>query len=281
MEKTYWENAWDEAKLASPTRTRPGNEACWGGFWDGLAEQYLREILAGEPFYRGIRDYLVEREVLRPGDRVLDVGCGPGTYALPFAEKASSVDALDPSGPMLAALAGEAARRGLANLKTMQARWEDFATPDRYDLVFSSMSPAISDTPTLLKMEALSCRSCCLITYGDAPEAPERKALWPQLVGDYRPSNMYMYTYPYNVLRERGREPGLRMFDQEERQLVPVEQMVKRFTDYFAIFTTLDAGKIGRIREYFEARAPGGLYEEKGHTRLAVISWDRPEEPPR
>ena len=84
--------------------------------------------LSGRPFRGTVADYrkyrldypqrLIARLIalmgLRPGDPVLDLGCGPGNLALPFARAGMAVTAMDPEPEMLAA-AGEAAREeGLA-----------------------------------------------------------------------------------------------------------------------------------------------------------------------
>ena len=42
---------------------------------------------------------LLLRHLPRPGNRVLDVGCGAGTFAVELAERAGNVDALDRSRP--------------------------------------------------------------------------------------------------------------------------------------------------------------------------------------
>ncbi|QKW21390.1 methyltransferase domain-containing protein [Kitasatospora sp. NA04385] len=56
---------------------------------------------------------------LRPGQRLLDVGCGPGTITADFAELVGPegrVVGIEPDGGVLARAAGLAAERGLANL---------------------------------------------------------------------------------------------------------------------------------------------------------------------
>ena len=64
-----------------------------------------------------------------PGRRVLDVGCGTGTLALPLAESGAEVLAVDVSAVMTDAVAVEATRRGLVNLSTLTTSAESLDLP--------------------------------------------------------------------------------------------------------------------------------------------------------
>lgn len=269
----YWENAWDEAVRKSPVRVKPGNEAAWAGYWEEVADEYLHDIIAEEPVYRSILSYLTDLSVFLPGDRVLDISCGPGTYALLFAEQSRSVDALDPSLAMLSALTAEAARRNLTGISAVAAGWEKFSSDGRYELVFSALSPAIRDSAALRKMESCSARSCCLITFGQAPQYGPRNDLWDLIVGERPATSASHYSYPYNVLREWDRNPELEIFDLVREKYVPVEQLIRQYATYFRIFTEVDAEKKRLIREYLEERSEGGLFQVQNRAKIAVISW--------
>jgi SAM-dependent methyltransferase len=78
-----------------------------------------RRFRANVPFYAryrlGYPGSLIARvasaTALKPGGRVMDLGCGPGLLAIPFAKSGVAVTAIDPEPEMLAALremAGEA-----------------------------------------------------------------------------------------------------------------------------------------------------------------------------
>ena len=67
------------------------------------------------PFYTRYRltypkaliDWVIELVGLKPGDAVLDLGCGPGTLAVPFAEAGMRVTGIDPEPAMLEAAVTE------------------------------------------------------------------------------------------------------------------------------------------------------------------------------
>jgi len=75
-----------------------------------------RRFQSTVPYYAryrlGYPRLLIRRVValagLSPGDGVLDLGCGPGLLALPFAQEGMAVTAVDPEPEMLAALAAAA-----------------------------------------------------------------------------------------------------------------------------------------------------------------------------
>src|SRR5437667_12148573 len=86
--------------------------------------------------------HLVLREAHpAPGERVLDVGCGPGATALPVAAAVGPtghVTGIDISEPMLGLLRRRIAEQGIANLTTLLADAQTHGFPPAsFDLVTS------------------------------------------------------------------------------------------------------------------------------------------------
>lgn len=88
-------------------------------FYDRFRTPYPPELIAG----------IAARIGLGPGDRVLDLGCGPGPLALAFARLGLEVTAMDPEPSMLEA-AGAAARAAGVALTLVQGSSYDLA-PER------------------------------------------------------------------------------------------------------------------------------------------------------
>ncbi|MDR3435646.1 MAG: class I SAM-dependent methyltransferase [Telmatospirillum sp.] len=77
----------------------------------------------------------------RPSARLLDLGCGGGHVGFRLAPQVGTVVAYDLSDQMLAVVADEAERRGLANLSTRQGAAERLPFADAsFDLVISRYS---------------------------------------------------------------------------------------------------------------------------------------------
>ena len=77
--------------------------------------------------------------------RILDIGAGAGTLAIPMAGKVRQVTAVDPSTTMCSVLTDYVTARGIINISCIQRAWEDPDIMDHleppYDVVVASLSP--------------------------------------------------------------------------------------------------------------------------------------------
>lgn len=79
------------------------------------------------PYARAAIDFIVERYNLSEGLRALDLGCGPGTLAIPLSYTVAEVVAADPDADMIAEGRRLAASRGRQNIQWLQSRAEDIS----------------------------------------------------------------------------------------------------------------------------------------------------------
>ena len=123
-------------------------------FWEDMAKRYPR-----------FDDPSMSRDVTRMieqslscgidfyGSRVLDIGCGTGTVAIPLALKGAEVTAIDLSESMLDTLQRDAERAGVGTqITTARSDWEGYRVDRPYDIVIASMTPAVSNDSHLDKM---------------------------------------------------------------------------------------------------------------------------------
>src|SRR5580698_10587541 len=80
----------------------------------GAAEYYAR---FRAPYASEAIAHVVQTFELGGSDRVLDLGCGPGTLTIPFARIAREVLAMDPDPGMIAEGRQQAAAAGLSNIE--------------------------------------------------------------------------------------------------------------------------------------------------------------------
>lgn len=105
------------------------------------------------------------------GAKILDVGCGTGTMALPLAQTGAIVTALDISGNMLKRLAEEARRIGIPEVERIRAAWKRLnpvktSLSGAFDIVLSSLSVAVETEDDVLKMECCSKQWCVCVASG-------------------------------------------------------------------------------------------------------------------
>ncbi|WP_424358929.1 class I SAM-dependent methyltransferase [Methanocella sp. MCL-LM] len=271
-----WKALWNAAQQGSLMDKSQPDEDKWLAFWDGEAAAYLARVKAEERVYAGIVEYLRREGVFREGDRVLDIACGPGTYTLQFAPMAQEATALDISGRMLAELVKEACERRIGNIRPVQSAWSDYREPEKYDLVFTALSPAVTGPGEFLKMEAFSSRSCCYVTTGTEEQSRTRHDLWRILAGVEKGRKEFNIAYPFNLLVSMGRKPNVRFFDYRSGERMTVEQLTEYYAKFFGNFMEIDEEKRARIAAYMQSISSGGYCDSWNKKSLVALYWDVP-----
>jgi len=120
--------------------------------WDEKAANYTRFSQNLTDFQQKVFDFMDENNIQLENKNVLDIGCGTGVYTLHLAKKALHVDALDFSQQMLDVLQEDAKKYNISEIKTIFSTFDDFEIQKPYDVVFCSMTPAVSEVKSFEKM---------------------------------------------------------------------------------------------------------------------------------
>lgn len=132
--------------------------------WNGRAADYGRPKAAGSGGSY-VDDFLARLD-LRDVRSVLDIGCGPGTLALPLARRVEQVTALDYSEGMLQQLHERAAEAGVHHIRALHRAWEDdWSDLPVHDLVIASRSTTVDDLEAALDKMARHARLRACFTY--------------------------------------------------------------------------------------------------------------------
>ncbi len=150
--------------------------------WDERAEDWGRKEKENPVTLRRIDEavsFLSQHNLLGADCDILDVGSGPCCFTAAFAKTAHHVTAADLSPKMLAFGEEYCREQGCRNTSFVPCDFKDVSIREmgwenRFDLVFSSMTPAIGKFEAIEKMIAASrgfcCNATCIIAGGKMQE---------------------------------------------------------------------------------------------------------------
>jgi len=261
-----WAELWQEAKKKKNWRRKGPAD------WDRKAASFAR---------RTARSMYTE-EFLRlmapqPGWSVLDVGCGPGTLALPIAERTQRVTALDFSGAMLDILRQRVAERGLGNITTHKLAWQDnWQEHDikPHDVAIASRSLAVPDLKAALERlcRFATCRICITDRVGHGPMDPDAFAA---LGRDLNSGPDFIYTV--NLLYQMGFLPEVAYIRLEEYLSYPdFSGAMDSYTWMFRDLSKEEQAKlVSYVRSISTTADDGTVQVRRPHVPTwAFISWD-------
>lgn len=129
--------------------------------WDEKSSDMAASVI-NSPY---VNDF-ISRMNLYGDEVVLDIGCGPGTLAIPLAKQVKEVIAIDFSVQMLEELKAYATREGVTNIKTYHIGWEDdWSHLPQIDIVVASRSIEVPDIEAALMKMSIFARKACYLTY--------------------------------------------------------------------------------------------------------------------
>jgi SAM-dependent methyltransferase len=213
-----WNEVW-KSQMIRNQKSSPGRDCA--RIWDSRESALRFWNMCREERSR-IDQAVWETEVTQES-RVLDIGAGPGTLAIPFSEKALEVTAVEPAGGMCSVMREKMAEFGRENITIVEKRWEDVdvnrdLTPP-YDIVIASFSLGMQDIRSAIeKMIRASSRFVYLYHFaGETSWDRQWQVLWPKLHGrDYYPGPKCDVLY--NVLYQMGVYPHVRPFRLDHSQ---------------------------------------------------------------
>ncbi len=223
-------------------------------FWRMFQDEKSREIT----------EKRIEGMKLSPNSRVLDIGAGPGTLAIPISQRVAHVTAVEPSDGMMGVMQDNIKEYGIENIDPVHKNWEavdvesDLSAP--YDVVFASYSLGMKDIRTSVqKMVDASSKYVYLYWFaGETSWDMHSRKLWPLLHGsEYQPAPKCDVLY--NVLYDMGIYPNISVFPFEHiHRFTTLEEAVEDFKSYYnANSDTQEA----ILRDYFE-----GVLETENET---------------
>ena len=133
----------------------PQGGAAGPDYWNSRARRYAARTTGTanrDPFLARVRRVTGSRNT------VLDVGAGPGRFALALAPRVAQVVAVDASPVMGSLLRSAARRQGSTNVITVTGRWEEVDVDPADVVICSYVLPLIDDSARFLAKLDRHCR---------------------------------------------------------------------------------------------------------------------------
>jgi len=214
--------------------------------------------------------------------RVLDIGAGPGTLAIPLSPQVREITVVEPGAGMVAVLKDLCREKGISNITCVQKRWEDIDPAEDlnglYDIVLASLSLTMEDIrEALLKMDAVSRKYVYLYWFVDMP-------FWERMYVDlWKPLHGSMY-YPgpkadclFEVLYQAGIYANVEMLPlQKEYRFSSRDELTVFFRRRFHV-TKPEQERV--LDDYLQPliRQEGREVVISGNSTFAKIWWEKRE----
>lgn len=279
-ETRFWEDRWQSFIDASALRKRRSPDGGRIKRWNKMAAGFAERTSDQQASQKRLKtiQWLKDLGALKPGARVLDIGAGPGNWALLLAQTAAQVTALEPADAMVDILQTRIEAQGMTNITVDRRTWQvvDLAK-DRwvaaFDLVFASMTPGIDGPANLRKMMA-ACRGWCYLSafsgsgwrqwYGD---------LWRAVFNespDGRPNDII---HPFNLVYAMGHRPSLQFNFWQRKTDLTREKAIEDFCTQVEAHTEMTEEIRAKVAAFVDERCQNGTFTLQWNGCQGMMVW--------
>ena len=270
IEDFDWTEMWNDAIEGSHWGQRAGKLDFWDERVDWFEELVQQSDRAG---------MIMSRIETKEDYRVLDIGAGPGTTAIPLAKIVKSVTVVEPSNGMLARLKENASNHNLTNIAYLNKKWEDVEigkgkdiAEGEHDVVIASHSLVMKDIKNaLVKINDAVKRSVYIFIVAGRRNEKEGGSLW-SLFNREKHGLRPDYIYLYNILYQLGIYANVEVIDANHNMQFPD---LDAAVQHYKTWMNVSGDDEEKLRLYLSEN----LVKENDafwlrHTlRTAMISW--------
>jgi len=250
-----------------PKRHEPGQH-----YWDKRAASFVDH--AGKTAYPDAFLSIMEPHA---DWTVLDMGCGGGTLAIPMADRVKQVTAIDYSDRMLEMLDDEIKRRGIKNINTLKASWDDDwgkMNIGLHDVAIASRSLSVDDVHgAIMKLNSAARKRVYISTI--VGDGPYDRRIYNAIGRELIPSVDYIYIY--NLLYQMGIQAGISFIPEESSRIF--DDSVEA-GNYFRWMLNEVSGREAHaldiyIKDNMVMKDGKLVFEYKKAFKWAVIWWEK------
>lgn len=262
-----WDTMWRESRAHKSWKKKKSSD------WDRRAASFAERNL-DSPF---VAQFLSHFHV-EPEWSVLDVGCGPGTLAIPLAAQACQVTGVDYSASMLGELEKRAHTAGLKNITTVQASWTDDWQAlgiARHEVAIASRSLSVEDLKgALAKLNAWAGRAVYVVDrVGAGPFDP---ALFAAIGRNFEPGPDYIFTV--NILYSLGFHARVDFITLDHNRVYASrEEALQSYSWMVDDLTPTEEKKLAAYVDAHLSRLDDNIWKLTRQTapQWALISWQK------
>ena len=272
MTVDYFAQLWKE--MNSDERSyKKGDKAAWdrrvGEFNDDGPDERL-DLITG---------LILDKRMLNPDSTVLDIGCGPGKFALEFARTARSVTGVDISPRMLQSAAANAAAKGADNIDLRELDWHNvdlnaLGWRKKFSLVTAIMSPALDSKEGLDKILEASSECGLLCHFMKQTDSIigviKRDILHRQTVDEL--GNIGLYC-SFNILWHYRVYPEIAYCDTVRERSRTLGEANRHYLDRLGGREDLTPAQTTAILEHLHSQAENGMVKDRTTSKIACVYW--------
>lgn len=184
----------------------------------------------------GRKVYAALSSVLNSDSTMLDIGAGPGSFTIPFAQHIKSVTAIEPFKGMVEVLKENAKEAGVDNFDIIEELIQDLPQDDSSDFQFDlvTVSLVLWMFPDvwlqLLQMEQYSKDYCSIVAGIPDWKNPREASIF----------DVQEFQILYNMLLSQGRSPNVSVIDYRYERTVEDEIECRKiiYEQYYGDLTT-------------------------------------------
>lgn len=266
LDFNFWNEQWKQGyyNREKGIRANPLIE-----YWDKRAHDFSL-MRKSNDYDFGRKVYTALSGVLNSNSTMLDIGAGPGSFTIPFAQHIKSVTAIEPSKGMVAVLKENVKEAGVENFYVIEELIQDLPQDGSPDFQFDPVAVSLvlwmfpDVWPRLLQMEQYS-KGYCAIVAGIPDWKNPREA---------SKSDVQEFQILYNILLSQGRSPNVSIIDYRCERTVEDEIECRKII-YEQYYGDLTADAEEQIKKDIIAKAKDNKCLIS--SRAAIIWWNPKE----
>ncbi len=278
----YWNLIWqehDQSHRASEGEV--GKEQ--GEIWNKKAKKFAADNLgkSGSKRCQQTLSFITQTMALRPKMKVLDIGCGPGTFAIPLAQMGLEVTALDPADQMLKQMTANLPADLPGKIIPVLGAWEELDPEEKgwteqFDLVFASMSPGIFNQQMLEQMNACSKGWCFLSNFAGPRYSPLFDEFWQEVFAAPLSNHRFDMVFAFNSLYMMGYSPYVSYYHVDSEKWAGRDEFTAELSSLIK-WSPMKLEKENledRIDQFLESRMVDGKIQQHWRYTVGMLLWN-------